>query len=145
MTTEERATVRLTRHFDRPAARVFQAWTDPAQVQAWIASPESGDTLVRVDLNPRVGRSFALVVRRDGEEVRNEGEYIEVVKPRRLVFTWVVPVISKETTLVSIDLQSVWSGTDLTLKHERVLPADRIRTEARWAAILDTIASLVST
>lgn len=144
MTTEERATVRLTRHFDFPPARVFQAWTDPAKVRAWIASPESGDVLVRVDLNPRVGRGFALVVRRAGEEVCHSGEYIEVVKPRRLVFTWVVPAVSKETTLVSIDLQAVWSGTDLTLKHERVLPADRTRTEARWAGILDTIGSLLS-
>jgi uncharacterized protein YndB with AHSA1/START domain len=145
ITTEERTTVRLTRRFDRPPARVFQAWTDPAKVQAWAASPDSGEALVRVELNPRVGRSFALVVRRAGEEVRHSGEYIEVVKPRRLVFTWVVAAVSKETTLVSIDLQAVWSGTDLTLKHERVLPAERTRTEARWAGILDTIASLVST
>jgi uncharacterized protein YndB with AHSA1/START domain len=142
--TEERATVRLTRRFGAAPTSVFRAWTEPRKAQIWIAPPASGDETVSVDINARVGRPFALVVRRGGEEVRHAGEYLEVVKPRRLVFTWVVPAVSKETTLVSIDLQPVWSGTNLTLTHERVLPVDRGRTEARWSGILDAIATLLS-
>jgi uncharacterized protein YndB with AHSA1/START domain len=139
---EERAIVRLIRRFSASPSRVFQAWIDPAKAQRWMAAPP-GDEVVRADINPRVGRGFALVVRREGEEVSHSGEYLELVKPRRLVFTWVVPAVSKETTLVSIDLQPVWSGTELTLKHERVLPADSSRTEARWSGVLDAIATML--
>ena len=143
MKHEERSIVRVSRRFGAAPSRVFQAWTDPSKAQTWMAPPASGDEIVRVDIDPRVGRPFTLVVRRGGEEVRHSGEYLEVVKPRRLVFTWVVLAISKETTLVSIDLRPVWSGTDLTLKHERVLPADRGCTEARWSGTLDAIATLL--
>lgn len=143
MTTEERAIVRVRRRFGASPARVFQAWTDPGKAQSWIAPPASGDELVRVDIKARVGRGFTLVVRRGGEEVSHSGEYLELVKPRRLVFTWVVPAISKETTLVSIELHPVWSGTELSLKHERVLPADRGPTEARWNGVLDAIAAML--
>jgi hypothetical protein len=65
------------------------------------------------------------------------------VKPRRLVFTWIVPAVSKETTLPSIELRPVWSGTNLTVKHECVLPTDRGRTEARWSGILDAIGTML--
>ena len=145
MTIEERATVNLTRSFGAPPDRVFQTWVDPKKAQRWIARPHLGEEVVRADIKARVGRTFSLVVRRDGDEIRHSGEYIEVVRPRRLVFTWVVPNVSKETTLVSIDLSPAWGGaTDLALKHERILPAERSRTEARWAGILDVIATMVA-
>ena len=142
---ESRATVLVRRRFDASPKRVFDAWVDPAKVQKWIGAQALGDEAVRVDLRARVGQSFLLIVRRAGEEIAHSGEYIEVVPARRLVFTWVVPAVSKETTLVSIDLApipSVWGGTDLVLKHERVLPADAVQTEARWGGVLDAIAAI---
>ena len=146
MSRESRATVLVQRRFDAPPGRVFDAWVDPMKVQKWIAAPSLDDVEVRVDLKARVGRPFRIIVRREGEEISHSGEYLELVRARRLVFTWVVPVVSKETTLVTIDLSpvpSLWGGTDLALRHERVLPTETGRTEARWQSILDAIATIV--
>jgi uncharacterized protein YndB with AHSA1/START domain len=146
MTSESRATVRVQRRFDASPRNVFDAWVDPSKVRRWLAAPNVGDEAVRVDLKAKVGHAFHLVVRRGGEEVSHTGEYIEVVPARRLVFTWVIPAVSKETTLVSVDLTpspGISGGTHLLLKHERVLPAESVGTEARWSGILEAIASIV--
>jgi uncharacterized protein YndB with AHSA1/START domain len=146
MTTEARATVHVQRRYDASPRSVFDAWVDPAKVRKWIAAPNVGDEAVKIDLKAKVGHPFRLVVRRGSEEVSHTGEYLEVVPSRRLVFTWVVPVVSKETTLVSVDLSpspGIRGGTHLALKHERVLPTDTSRTEARWCGILEAIAAIV--
>ena len=146
MTTEKRATIRLERRFQATPRRVFEAWTDPGKVEKWIASATSGEETVRIDLKARVGKAFTLLVQRGDELVSHSGEFLEVVPGRRLVFTWVVSVISKETTLVSVDLNpvpSIYGGTDLLLTHERILPTEMSRTAAKWNDILGSIAALV--
>jgi uncharacterized protein YndB with AHSA1/START domain len=146
MTNESRATVQVQRRFDVPPWAVFDALVDPAKVRTWIAAPNLTDESVRIDLKARVGRAFCFIVGRGAAEVTHSGEYLEVDRPERLVFTWVVSSVSKETTLVRIDLKpvaSAWGGTDLVLSHERVLPSDLARTEARWSDILEAIATIV--
>jgi uncharacterized protein YndB with AHSA1/START domain len=146
MTTERRATVHVKRRFEALPARVFDAWIDPRKVRCWIGAPAAGEEVARLALKPRVGQTFSFVVHRGHDEILHSGEYIEIVRAQRLVFTLVVPNVSKETTLVSIDLSPVpgvarW--TDLALRHERVLPAALSRTEARWNGVLDEIATIV--
>jgi len=146
MTTEERATVRVTRRYVASAMRVFEAWVDPPRIERWITALAPQDEVVRFAVKPRVRHAFVLVVRRGREEVSYSGEYLEIIRPQRIVFTWVEPVVSKETMLVSIELSpvpSAFGGTDLLLRHERVLPSEANRTEARWSAVLDAIAAMV--
>ncbi|WP_335342470.1 SRPBCC domain-containing protein [Polycladomyces zharkentensis] len=52
------------------------------------AHPEREEEVVRISLDPRVGGSFSFVVRRQGQEMDHVGEYLEIERPRRLVFTW---------------------------------------------------------
>ena len=141
--TEERATVSLVRRFDASPSRLFQAWVDPRKARAWMPLLVPGAEIVRTDINARAGRPFKIVVLQSGREVSHAGEYVEVARARRIVFTWVVPGVSKETTLVSIDFHPAWNGTELTLKHERVLPSDAARAEETWGRILDAIAALL--
>jgi uncharacterized protein YndB with AHSA1/START domain len=143
LSPESRAIVRLVRRFDASPSRLFQAWIDGRKARAWIPLLVPDSELVRLDINARPGRGFKLVVRRGGEEVSHSGEYIEVTRARRLAFTWVIPGVSKETTLVNVELQPVWNGTELTLRHERVLPADAARAEETWGRVLDAITELL--
>lgn len=133
-------TVRITRRFSASPERVFDAWLDPAKVQRWMAAPPGSGT-VRVAVDPRVGGKFSFVARRQGEEVEHTGEYLEFDRPRRLVFTWVVPRFSTQVTIVRLDLVPLGSGTELTLVHERVLPDYEERTAGGWNAICDVIAA----
>jgi uncharacterized protein YndB with AHSA1/START domain len=141
---EQRATVRVVRRFDAPPLRVFQVWLDPRKARAWMAALVPDAEIVRVDINPRVGRAFKIVVRESGGEILHVGEFVEVARSRRLVFTWVVPGVSKETTLVSLDIRAAWGGTELTLTHERVLPTDAARAEATWERVFDSVVTLLA-
>src|SRR5262245_8345215 len=76
----------MTRTFDAPRERVFEAWTDPKQVAQWW-SPQGFTTPV-CDMDVRPGGSYRIVMLSpDGEEHPIEGEYLEVVKPSRIVMT----------------------------------------------------------
>jgi uncharacterized protein YndB with AHSA1/START domain len=144
MTNEPLATVRLTRRFTAAPERVFDAWLDPTLVRRWMVAPThrlggAVDEIARIQLDSRVGGKFSFVVLRDGEEVDHAGEYLELLRPRHLVFTWNVPRYSAVTSMVKLDLAPSGSGTLLTLTHERVLESYRTRTEAGWGAIVDAI------
>ena len=138
MATEKPASLQVVRRFEAAADRVFDAWLDPDTASKWLFATESGQ-MIRVEIDPRVGGSFNFT-RRDGDDVEHVGEYLEIDRPRRLVFTFSVPKYSKQVTRVTVDIKSLESGCELTLTHEDVLPEWASRTEAGWGMILDSLA-----
>jgi uncharacterized protein YndB with AHSA1/START domain len=100
--------------------------------------------MMRVEIDARVGSSFILVDRRDGEDVEHSGEYLEIDRPRRLVCTFRVPKYSKESTRVLIDIVSREGSCELTLTHETVPPDDLSRNGAGWTRILAVLAETLS-
>jgi uncharacterized protein YndB with AHSA1/START domain len=141
MTSESTASIRVTRRFGASAERVFDAWLDPATAGKWLFATPTGQ-MIRVEINPRVGGSFT-IVRRDGDDVEHVGEYLEIDRPRRLVFTFRVPKFSDATTRVSVDIVALASGCELTLTHEGVLSEWVSRTESGWGMILDALAKML--
>jgi uncharacterized protein YndB with AHSA1/START domain len=138
MATEKPASLHVVRRFEAGADRVFDAWLDPDTASKWLFATESGQ-MIRVEIDPRVGGSFNFT-RRDGDDVEHVGEYLEIDRPRRLVFTFSVPKYSKQLTRVTVDIKSLESGCELTLTHEDVLPEWASRTEAGWGMILNSLA-----
>ncbi len=140
MSTETRVTVTVTRHFSEAPQRVFDAWLDPLNAGKWLFATPSG-RMVRVEIDARIGGSFMLVDRREGQDVEHTGEYLEIDRPRRLSFTFGVPKFSPESTRVTIDIVASESGCELTLNHEGVLPEYAGRTETGWSGIFDGLAA----
>src|ERR1700693_2388225 len=137
------ATVRVARHFDASAERVFDAWLDPHSAGQWLFATPTG-RMVRIAIDARVGGTFVFVDRRGGEDIEHTGEYLEIDRPRRLVFTFTVPKYSALCTRVAIDIVPAASGCDLTLVHEGVLPEYRDRTQSGWQGILAALATRLS-
>lgn len=137
----ERA-LRITRHYDFPAERVFDAWLDPAIARRWLFATPTGE-MVRAEIDARVGGTFTFI-RRDGEEVEHVGSYLAIDRPHRLVFTFGVPKYSPDMTTVTIEITPApKGGCDLVLTHEGV-PADWAdRTSEGWAMILGNLAATV--
>jgi uncharacterized protein (TIGR02246 family) len=135
---------RVTRRFAASAERVFDAFLDPAKAGRFMFTTPTGQ-MVRVEIDPRVGGRFNFVDRRDGEDVEHSGEYLEIDRPRRLVFTISVPKYSQNVDRVTIDITALASGCELTLVHEMgaEFAEMRPRTEAGWAGILDGLGAVV--
>ena len=136
----ERNIVRVHHHFDASAERVFDAWLDPSRAGKWFFATPTG-VMVRAEIDARVGGRFCFVDRRDGVDVEHVGEYLEIDRPRRLVFTFGVPQFSAEFTRVAIDLVASGSGCELTLTHHGVLPEYASRTREGWTGILEGLAT----
>ncbi len=86
VTTPSDREILITRTFDAPAARVFEAWTMPDQVRQWWGSEDA--PMVECDIDLRVGGSWRYVTRGpDGTEFAWHGTYLEIERPGRLVST----------------------------------------------------------
>lgn len=132
--------LKVVRRFDAPAERVFDAWLDPATLGRWLFATPAG-TMVRVEVDARVGGSYAVVERRDGEDVEHVGEYLEVDRPRRLAFTLRVPKYSQQEDRITVEIVPMGEGCELTLTHENLDAEYEDRTRAGWTKVLDALAT----
>jgi uncharacterized protein YndB with AHSA1/START domain len=135
MSTENKKTLVIRRDYAFTAEEVFDAWLDPELARKWLFATPTGE-LIRVELDARVGGKWT-ITRRDGEDIEHVGEYLEIDRPRRLVFTFGVPHYSAEVTVVNIYIVAKGSGCELTLTHEGVLPDWAEATEQGWGMILN--------
>jgi uncharacterized protein YndB with AHSA1/START domain len=118
--------------FTVPAERVFDAWLDVTLLGRWMFGPTvREERIVRLALEPKVGGKFSLVVDRQGTEVDHVGEYLEIDRPRRLVFTWATRDSLPDTSRVIVEITPLEKGCDLKLTHEM---------GAQWAAFADKAA-----
>jgi uncharacterized protein YndB with AHSA1/START domain len=140
MPNQTSATVQVARHFEFSAERVFDAWLDPKKAGRWLFSAPKGQ-MVRVEIDARVGGGFVFIDRRNGEDIEHKGEYLELDRPKRLVFKFVVPKYSPLYSRVTIDIVPAGAGCSLTLVHEGVLPEYEEQTQSGWTAILEGLAA----
>lgn len=140
MANQTSARVRVERHFEFSAERVYDAWLDPKRAGRWLFATPTGQ-MVRVEIDARVGGVFVFVDRRNGEDVEHKGEYLELDRPKRLVFKFVVPRYSPIYTRVAVDIVPAGGGCDLTLVHDGVLPEYTEQTLSGWTAILAGVAA----
>lgn len=129
------------RRFAASAERVFDAWLDPARAGKWLFATLSGE-MVKVEIDPRVGGRYTFTDRRDGEDVEHCGEYLEIDRPRRLVFTLSVERYGQDVDRVTVEIVPLTSGCELTISHE--MSAENAlylgRTEQGWGGVLAKLA-----
>jgi len=135
--------LRMSRRFDASPERLFEAWTDPDLAARWLfTSPTSERHSAELDV--RVGGKWAITDRREGVDYRALGEYLEVERPRRLVFTFGMPQFSPAFNKVTVEVDADGAGSMMTLTQED-LPADYIpATEEGWRAMFDALAGLLT-
>lgn len=76
----------LTRHYAAPPERLWQAWTDPAQLMTWFAPDPVKITEAVIDTRP--GGLFQIrMVLPDGTEMSEPGCVLVAEPNRKLVFT----------------------------------------------------------
>jgi len=139
------ASVRVTRLIGAAPERIFDAWltVDEARRFLFAGRVRSGN-VISLALDARVGGRFRIVRRWDGEDVEFSGEYLEIDRPHRLVFSLFVEKYAQRDDRVIVELAPVAHQSLLVLTHELSLPdpAERSGIQRGWATVLDRLAAL---
>jgi uncharacterized protein YndB with AHSA1/START domain len=141
----------LTRNINAPVEQVFDAWIDPEiRKQWWAAQPGMSCDMAEIDAN--VGGRYRLNMRgqKDGRPIENicAGEFIEIDRPHRLVFSWgwekdeySAPEIHVKHSTVTLTFREIPGGTALTLLHEGFPNIGaRDSHEGGWTGCLESLA-----
>jgi uncharacterized protein YndB with AHSA1/START domain len=123
MSADEAPTLRIERAFAATPERVFDAWTNPVVLRRWwAAQPDWVSPEAVTDL--RVGGRYRLAMQdtATGEVRVVVGEYLEVERPRRLVYSWTweggpAAMAGSERTVVSVRFEPQGAGTRVVLEH----------------------------
>jgi uncharacterized protein YndB with AHSA1/START domain len=131
--------IRLERLLPAPVEEVFDALTDAARMAEWF-SPVGG---AEVEAEAVVGGRLRVVMVEGDVRIEHDGEFLEVLRPTRLSFTWRSRFTGDRATVVTIELSGEGEKTRLLLRHDR-LPRDaRASHEGGWGAILDRLSAAV--
>jgi len=145
MSSRELTALRLERTFAATPEEVFDAWTSPEVLARWwAAQPAWTSPGCEVDL--RVGGRYVLRMRdENGRVYAVGGEYREVSRPRRLVYTWCWEGTDGPdpgvVSLVTVEFHPEADGTTVVLEHSG-LPSEQSRTghETGWIGTLENLA-----
>lgn len=124
------------RHFSAPPQAVFDAWLDAECAALFLFATPDG-VMEKVEINPRIGGGFIIAERRGEMLATHSGTYLEIERPRRLVFDFSA---GAPATRVGIEIAPSDAGCDLTLTDDGVWPDYAERTRAGWAGILEGLA-----
>jgi uncharacterized protein YndB with AHSA1/START domain len=129
------STLQIVRQLPHEPARVFSALTDPAKMSQWFFCSDARSTKVTNDLRP--GGKYVIEMPHEGEPVVIHGIYLEIVPPKRLVFTWNSTRGVKDSK-VTFELSPIPEGTRLVITHE--LPEDMVPEHREgWLACFDNL------
>lgn len=128
-------TLTMVHTFDAAPARVFAAWTDPAQLAEWFGPKGMKTTHCRVDL--RVGGTWELAGAGLGTTRAISGRFLAIDPPRLLSFTWAwhetgsLDTPREHETTVTLQFRPVAARTEMTLTQTRFRDAAGT-TNHRW-------------
>jgi len=128
--------IEIRRRLPAPAAEVFRWWTEADLLREWM-SPV-GTVEAQVDL--RVGGALRIVMRAEGTVIEHFGQYIEIDRPRRLVFTWASPFTGADPSLVTLELEPEGAdATQLLLVHSQLPESVAKSHRDGWGTMLDRL------
>ena len=150
-TTYGEGSVVITRVFDAPRERVWQAWIDPKIMAQWFGPRGFTSSVPQWKL--RVGGALRIVMHGpDGNNYPMKGVFREVAPPERLVFSNIAidndgnHLLEGETT---VTLSEQGGKTTMHLKSHAVgkvpiAPQMLAGMEAGWTQSIDKLAELVA-
>ena len=147
----QEAVLRMSRRFDAPRERVFEAWTSPDVLRDWWrAGPHWETPVAQVDLRPGGRYRLAMTDTDKGETHVVVGEYKEIQPPERLVYTWTWESNTDEmkgsdNSIVTVEFAVADGGTEVSLTHTG-FAGDEIRDlhAHGWEAVLANLERVLS-
>lgn len=135
--------VNINKTINAPIERVFDAWLDPKMLAKFIL-PMPGMPEPDVENNASIGGEFTIVMKVGEDKVPHTGEYLEISRPDKLVFTWQSPC-SVDNSTVTINFKRIDKNTtSLELTHVKFIDEEtRSDHQGGWGNILDKLADIL--
>ena len=137
-------TLTTSRHFRADRQVVFNAWLDP-EMLALFMIPGEGMSVPKASVDANVGGRFAIIMLAGDQEIPHGGEYKEIARFDRIIFTWESP-FSIEGSTVTLNFRDAEAGgTDLELIHVKFSNQQtRDNHLGGWTNILATLEGILS-
>jgi uncharacterized protein YndB with AHSA1/START domain len=133
-------TLRIERTYNASAERVFDAWTSEEVMRRWWhAGNDWQTTEAEVDL--RIGGTVRVTMRdpHKDEKYGGGGQYLEIERPTRLVFTWLWDGMDVRQ-VIEIDFEEKDGATTVRFAHRDLWDEEAVRSHERgWGNVLDSL------
>jgi uncharacterized protein YndB with AHSA1/START domain len=136
----------VTKRYDATPEQVFDAFLNVETARRFLFATAAGE-MITAEIDPHVGGRFTFTDRRpDMGDVLHTGEYLEIDRPRRLVFTFGVPQFNPDYTRVTVEIapSSDGAGCDLTLTNDDVPAEYATGNQDGWTRILAGLVPAIS-
>ena len=127
-----------------PRRQVFDAWLDPNALATFMRPPQSTISS-KAETDPRVGGRFLIVMRVGSREIPHQGEYREIDRHQRLVFTWHSEYAPADSEVTLTFAEAGARQTLLTLVHRGLPSTARAAHLDGWTAILGNFTAHATT
>lgn len=121
----------ISRVFDAPRDRVWQAWTEVEQLKQWWGPKGFAVTYCKLDLRPG-GKGHYCLRAPDGSDMWGRFVYREIVKPERLV--WINSFSDKDGGLTTHPMNPAWPREMLTTVSFKAL-GGKTEVTVEWIPI----------
>jgi uncharacterized protein YndB with AHSA1/START domain len=133
-------TLHMERTFQAPPEKVFDAWTSEEVMRRWWHAVHGWETTVaEVDL--RIGGTVRVVMRDPDKDVEygGGGQYTEIDRPNRLVFTWLWDD-SPTRQLIELEFEEREGATTVRFTHSGLWDEESVRShEGGWNGAFDNL------
>jgi uncharacterized protein YndB with AHSA1/START domain len=115
----------IKRVFPCAKRRLFEAWSQPAVMADWFFSSQEPRQKSTVSNTFTVGGQYSLTMHLQTGDFTMRGEYREIVRYNRIVFTWNSHIV--ENTQVELEFKELSPNrTEMTLTHSQ-FPDEDVR------------------
>ena len=137
--------VYISRKFQHPVEKVFEAFINPEWIKNWWGPVNVSTVNIEVDL--KVGGKYKFgMQKQNGEIFHITGEYKEIVSNELLVFSSAYENLHSPPpeSVVIIKFKTVYRGTKVSLIQEfEVAPPDFENRTKSWEVMLERIDDLL--
>jgi len=135
----EMALLVVRKTIQAPPERLFQAWTEPAQLREWWG-PE-GVACIGAEVDLRVGGRYRIGNQLpDGTTLWIGGEFEVIERPRLLIYTWPLEG-APSSERVTVRFEPRGAATEVIVTHEGIRnEALRRQHQMGWYGCLDGLA-----